>query len=336
MRSKSYKAAAVVLGTALVLYCLVPIIHTAAAAPQESMHTQVPLSGDPGVVTVNGVVQAPHTATCVQPPAGVDLTTLSDAQLALYNLPSRAEFAQLGGDHLALWHTLISHARRQVCSSGVRQPGPIVPGKGARTKADDLSPDWGGYENTGGGYQYAETSFVIPTVQYTSTPYGVAFWTGIGGDYGDTLAQDGVQGYSNTGCCTLWWTDAYYGYAEQPIELAAIGDQIYVSTDVNYHVSGCNYFYLQDITYGFYKGITECHDLPQGQTADYITEDNGDSGLANFGRITFAGNYAVRNGAGNYFQSYPLLRDQMYDGHYLVTVYNPNGTSFDVAYLRHS
>lgn len=124
-------------------------------------------------------------AACLQPPANVDLTTLTDAQLALYGLPLHPRAAS----GLAWWQNALRHARHRICTGIGKTRISVRPAfSGYANHAI-----WAGVVDTGSGYQAVNGNWYEPCI----TAYGhrtesdAWAWVGVGGAY-SIVSNEGV------------------------------------------------------------------------------------------------------------------------------------------------
>jgi hypothetical protein len=192
MVRRSLPGAAVFAASLLVLF--IPAAANAQATPSSRTHT-TPES-------LSAVV-ARGEKECIQPPKSFDLKTLSDAQLALYGLPTHRV---LDGAPL-FWSGMLAHYKHRGCGADIpmTSPGPdqkVTPTRPARTETPAVSGapslNWAGNYATGvpGTYREAQVTFTVPSVSghMGSTVY---FWAGVGGagntSPSEVLVQDGVE-----------------------------------------------------------------------------------------------------------------------------------------------
>lgn len=152
-------------------------------------------------VTTPGAAASPShlkSSACLQPPRGVDLATLSDAQLRNYGLPSHPHNAA----ELPNWRALLAHAKHRICTT---EPDPqhLLVGSSLQPlyASQESSPTWAGVVATGYGYQRVVGTWTVPN--FATSPYSIAFWVGMGGDGydgGGWLVQAGFQGSYCSSC----------------------------------------------------------------------------------------------------------------------------------------
>lgn len=225
-------------------------------------------------------IDSPTASSCIQPPAGVDLTKLSDSQLAEYGLPNRPS------DPLAYaqWATMLHHAQHRVCQ--------LVPTDRHFTSQEN-SPSWAGNIGTGGSYNWVSANWNIPCLGSSVKGSDSGLWVGLGGDNydgGGNLVQAGTeQGYDISGFkyYNLWIEDYPYN-SEQVIQgiQPNCNDQMYVYVSSDYDVGGQVYYAVDDESQGFYYGQNFAWPLSNGSTSEWIVERPG-SYLSNFGSATF-------------------------------------------------
>jgi hypothetical protein len=259
-------------------------------------------------------------ANCLQPPANVNLLTLSDAQLVLYGLPPHAVINQ----NPAAWEAQLAHARHRICASSPATSGQQAGNGPASTQMANVteskrySPRWGGNGAYGarGTYHSVSAEFYVPSVQPSNLTQNstVSFWVGLGGDQAQAgkssweLIQAGITiqigpGENNpTTQSTLafWENEGTSGNTNpQTVNLSIkTNDQIYSEVDSNFGGSGDNYYYVGDNTNGKYLSHDFSTYFSDSATGECIGEVNS-SNLADFGKEEFYGCTVLTNSTSN-------------------------------------
>lgn len=210
--------------------------------------------------------------TCLQPPQNVDLTTLSDAALASYGLPSQAVIKASP----AFWSVALAHAKHRTCgiskSSRRRTSSPRLTSSGRKHLIN--SSNWADNEATGsrGTYRAATLTFNVPTLASNNPSNAVdSVWTGVGGDtnYGGSsvvLPQAGVDANASgtDGCGEPQYNESWWevfgpndpGPTNLPLRRLCRQDRIYVYISSNLQNDGYDYFYISNTTISNYNSYT--------------------------------------------------------------------------------
>jgi hypothetical protein len=206
MGRRLFSAAAAVAASLLVL--ALPAVSRAQTAPSPSAAhtTQAYLLS----------LMARGNKECIQPPRHFDLKTLSDAQLALYGLPTRRV---LEGDPL-YWSHMLDHYKHRACGPDIMtHPRGLSHGlarpRASKTRIPRVSAfgsNWAGNFAYGarGTYKAAQVTATVPVI---SGHIGALayFWAGVGGQQSITgnsteLVQSGQgvmicpDGYTGPEC----------------------------------------------------------------------------------------------------------------------------------------
>lgn len=210
--------------------------------------------------------------TCLQPPQNVDLTSLSDAALASYGLPSHAVIHASP----AFWSVALAHAKHRTCGYGKSSRGRSSFPRSTSSGGKHLinSANWADNEATGsrGTYRAATLTFNVPTLASSNPSNAVdSVWTGVGGDptYAGSnavLPQAGVDAHaSGTDGCgepqynESWWEVAGPndpGATNLPLSRLCRQDRIYVYISSNLRNDGYDYFYISNTTISNYNSYT--------------------------------------------------------------------------------
>lgn len=254
---------------------------------------------------------------CLQPPANVDLTTLSDAQLALYGLPPHPRTA----DRLAWWQNTLRNTKHRACTATGSMRKYEIPQAGRM-----LSPQFAGYANsniwagvvdTGSGYQAVSGNWDQPPIG-TNGPSSAYVWVGVGGAYGivpndGPLVQAGTDSYYFLNQDTGKYEFVYDDFVEVNQNVngvvsdwqinftlpnqASYNDYMSAYVSSNYDYPGYNYFFVQDVTRTSYYGcspdscpctsncpVTSPADAPysNGSSAEWIVERSANNSLGRF------------------------------------------------------
>ena len=198
---------------------------------------------------------ASHQSTsCMQPPASVDLATLTSAQLAIYGLPPRPT----SPGEMSHWSSILRHSKHRVCtttpvtgiSHHVLQPTSSIQ---PLYSSQENSANWAGVVAYGYGYERVEGSWQVSETHLDRSSYDSASWVGIGGDPNDgggDLAQAGSESYSKNGSdyYYLWYQEidpSLCGACQMPPQLISTDvdpfDNIETIVDDNYSFPGQTY-----------------------------------------------------------------------------------------------
>jgi hypothetical protein len=196
---------------------------------------------------------------CLQPPQGVNLMQLSNAQLRMYDFPTH-DVLEANPAH---WAAVLSHARHHVCGSKpnprhLQMPDCPQPGSICH------SPVWAGNEASEwpvqrGVYREAEVIAAVPTIQTYDSTAQVAIWAGLGGDGNITtpavLVQDGVDSWVSNGTqYNFAWWEVVPGFDAQIVNLTVnTGNSIDAYTSSNFNNDGYDLFSIyNDATDTYY------------------------------------------------------------------------------------
>lgn len=236
-------------------------------------------------------------AACMQPPTNIDLTTLTDEQLAQYGLPRRPT----GGQALQEWTHAIRHAKHHVCTAKRLS---------VHHTSQESFDNWAGNIAIGGGYQEVQGNWYVPCLSSSPSNGSSSFWVGMGGDPhsgGGNLPQAGTDGLIING------STQYYAWVENVPNVNTFspfnvncGDYMYGQADSNYSKSGQAFTYIEDDSpydgnyYGMYSKYTS-----NGSTAEWIAErldifNTNDQPLADFGQMSFYSAATIHKGSFQY------------------------------------
>ncbi len=262
--------------------------------------------------------------SCLQPPTNVNLSTLSDAQLALYGFPAHTAMNQ----DRARWEGALAHARHRICGSSTatsaqqRVNGP-ADGQIANVVASKrFGFHWAGDSAYSSRNTFNDVSdtFYVPALQ--PSLYGtasVSFWVGLGGDPQSAgtawqLVQAGIDlsitsGGVQSGSAFWEAVSASHDTFAQPLGFSVrVRDYIY-SEAASYSGSGGYDLYLvEDETTGVYNSYTPGSPISDGATAECMAEVNSAT-LADFGTETLnrcyigyhSSTYATINNLNHYY-----------------------------------
>ncbi len=256
---------------------------------------------------------------CSQPSHHVDLTKLSDTQLAEYGFPTHESI----DTDLKQWQMNFSKASYRSCSSSFPRhlQSILAPTFGLANAAGPtpapltISTNWAGYEAQNlptsatspatATFNKGQISFSIPLLN-PSTHGDVSEWVGIGGDPTllsdpslSVLVQAGADSTidsSGKQVNTLWWEE----YPDFPSETLSFshgvhtGDQIFIYVESNVNNNNTDKFYIQNLTTHEYHSVTisltnSRQYTTDGVSGECIVERPTDtitgklSGLPNFG-----------------------------------------------------
>ncbi len=203
--------------------------------------------------------QLSMNGTCLQPPHNVDLTSLSDATLKAYGLPTHATI----NTNPKLWLKVLAHAQNRTCGSTPNQFKRTHGIRPYRTNASEHeSGNWSGNAANAarGTYRYADITFNVPSISFSNSSAQVSIWAGVGGDASfsgnPVLVQSGVNTSIVNG---KQYNESFYevfpGFAEQnlPLSRLNVGDQVYAESNLNN--SGYNYFFIENETIDSFNSI---------------------------------------------------------------------------------
>ncbi len=235
-----------------------------------TMGTEIPTPAAYAFASSANLHKSVNTA-CLQPPQNVDLTTLSDAALASYGLPSHAVIRA----NPAFWLVALAHAKHRTCGVNKRLSRRTTLPRHTSSDIKHITndPNWADNEATGsrGTYRAATLTFNVPTLAPNQPSNAVdSTWTGVGGDstYGGSviLPQAGVDATASgrDGCGEpqynySWWEIAGPndpGSTNLPLQRLCRQDRIYVYISSNLQSDGYNYFFIQNETINNYNSYT--------------------------------------------------------------------------------
>jgi hypothetical protein len=265
------------------------------------------------------------TAFCPQPPRGMDLATLSNAQLAYYGLPLPPQGANAKSPAWQEWARVLHHTKVRSCTSTVsagpdaQRWGPVVNTNAAVPNVPDYlgeepAPTWSGVvalnNQTTDYYSQVSAEWTVPCPTQKPPAGGaeMGVWVGLDGsrsqDGGDgNLLQAGTatsQDINGSPFSYAWWED----FPADPNLITfpnnaqvQCGDSMYAEVIQNHKAPGATaYVVVDDYTQGGYFGPSSFS--PQypsnGSTAEWIVEAH--SHLPNFGTLTFTQDYATLDG----------------------------------------
>lgn len=227
---------------------------------------------------------AQQVSECLQPPANIDVSTLSDIQLASYGFPKRPQDATV----LARWQILVRHAKHRSCTS---KPGVI------RNVSQESSQNWSGNVAINGGYQEVVAYYDVPCVSSSPRNAFSSHWVGLGGDGNDgggNLVQTGTESDTLSNGApyyAAWYEDYPHDSVENRVFNVSCNDEMYAQADSNFTVRNRAYMYIEDITTNTYFASSTETSLSNGSTAEWVAERPTVNGsyavLANFHSVTF-------------------------------------------------
>jgi len=337
-------------GVALLPMATIPGAVSSAAAAQLTL-AQIPQCA--GVTEgVAYTIDASRGIFSVEPPAGFDPITASDAALACYGFPSRPD----SGPALAHWQGIVRHAEHYVV--------PVLGGEGtAQPPQTGTVCNGCSYSTWEGGGNYPWSGYSIPAskngwnyLQWTevngewSVPYGHTYsschnstnnfgaddspWVGLGGDSwdggnGNALIQAGTDTMDlNPVLTRFFWED--YPNAQQWVTSPAInqGDRVYVN--VHYTGASSSTFYYLNYTTDTYASVSGSTPYVDLSSAEAINEDLKESwSSVNFGSVELCSPEAFGTWGSNY-QIQKLLSDSVTLGEF--TAYTDSTLAHKVAY----
>ena len=156
------------------------------------------------------------------------------------------------------------------------------------------SPNWAGYDVTGGGFRSVSATWIQPEVQPDySIETRASFWVGLDGWGSSTVEQTGTEGISEDGIASYY---AWYEMYPAP-EVRIVGLFISPGNEMTGTVTTDGYgdftLTITDNTTGWYHTIREYSGAAQDYSAEVIAEAPTDLStgnlwpLANFGTVDF-------------------------------------------------
>ncbi len=281
-------------------------------------------------------------AQCLQPPSGVNLLNLSDAQLIQYGLPTHAVIDR----NPTQWKHELTYSRHRSCGSKPTGSGIthlLHPLKKNVTNTL-YATNWSGYvANSGRGtYTASMVTFNVPTLSASASGAHVSIWAGMGGDGADPygLVQAGIDSSLNSDGSqsnVSWWefvsnTPGEPSYPEESLPLSRglyNGNQIWVYVNSNPNQNGSDEFYIQNNSTGDYNsyylyGGSYFSDSASGEcVVERPSINGGFSPLANFGTEALSQCQLYVNGNST---MYPIGN---YGGQAMVMVNNSGSYALD-------
>lgn len=269
------------IGSVLVVFTLAVLFPLAAFAQQRG--------------TVSSPTKPP---ACLQAPANLDVTKLSEVQLQSYGLPLRPH----NSDAYAAW---LQKANRIKTHHHVCEP-PLVTGSKAHHSprvhhnTEFNSTIWAGNYaiQPPGSYVIAYANWNLPCVNNSTRKASASEWVGLGraGINGSYLIQDGTDELVDSAghVSYIGWIEAF-GLPDYTqtwnLPIARCGDQVYAEVDSNFDSDGYDYYVVDTATYDFSR--TELWPVSNGATGECIVENpnnkNSFPNFTNFNYIAFTG-----------------------------------------------
>jgi hypothetical protein len=238
------------------------------------------------------VKQSPAAAAtaCASPPANVDNTTLSNADLIRYGLPLRGKMS------MAKWKMMIGNSKHRTCLHEAypkltQQPAnKHAPQSGKSPLAQLYSTSWTGFVADGadGPYYEADAVFYVPTVTALSESQTVWTWVGLGGSIAAPLVQAGVvQSNNDSNYVGPIPNYAFYenttanGQGTAQVAFCKANGQNYacpiypgdrMQVQVQNDVGNAEYYYIGNGTRDWYFGLFVSGPNADEGTAEWIVE----------------------------------------------------------------
>ena len=213
-----------------------------------------PASGTPATQETDVTTGSPESASSLgvtvppEPPQGVNLTTLSDSQLAEYGLPPRPAS---NASSYSGWEQALSQASAYTA--------PSFASTDVSNSTQLYSSNWSGYQNYSGPFYQAQGGWTIPNIYNGGNNYRYSSsWVGLGngGSNSDPITQAGfeVDTYPNGGYNIYpWWE--YYSPSNTCCsnEITSFTVSAHDSVFVEVWIDGSDTgFYVEDVTSGKY------------------------------------------------------------------------------------
>ena len=291
------------------------------------------------------------TPSCLQAPANLDPTTLTDAQLRAYGLPERPP----AKTNLTVWLQTINHLKQDhhVCTlaqdtSSLSQRRHVHrPLHTAPTVTGYTGDFAGNYAFTQpGGFSYAGADWNLPCMNTSTRNARASFWVGLGGfQNSGYLVQAGTDvGVDVNGNVSyVGWIESTnykdYRYSFQ-LPNARCGNHMYVYTSSNYESNAVDYYIVDGG--GVNYSTSTNWPLSVDDTGDCMVERLHDAKygyeiiLANFNYLSFSNCYINSNSIGNLPHNYFVMVNN--NGNALATPgpISSDGLNFNVNWRQGS
>lgn len=266
------------------------------------------------VYTAPGSAHAanPHwgdaSGVCQVPPAGTDLTSLSDSDLARYCLPARP--AKSSSSYQG-WYQALSLARvdqTNATASNLPIVSPPLFSSSPPPLAASVAQPWAAIVGEAAPYTGVQGTWNVPSPYKvdTQTRYS-AQWVGVGGDCGSGCGGQLVQAGSevDTYLGSVYYYAWFEVYPDQPYEtrLTQIapnpGDTMFVNITASPSQS---YIYIEDETTGQYFSVNPASTAAgcSCPSAEGVNENpNGGTGYMTFTNSVYFNDVAPQNAGGN-------------------------------------
>ena len=158
------------------------------------------------------------------------------------------------------------------------------------------TPNWAGYDVTGGGFTSVAASWVQPAIQtsYTSTSCHASFWVGLDGDGSTTVEQTGTSASTQNGSVSYYaWYEMFPDY-EVPISGLNVNPGDVMTATVTTDGFGDFTLTITNDTTRYHYTTDQFSDTAADYSAEIIAEaPSSGSGieypLADFGTVNFTG-----------------------------------------------
>ena len=156
-------------------------------------------------------------------------------------------------------------------------------------RADEVSSNWAGWDNTGATYTTVSASWVQPAVTCTSKTTYSSFWIGLDGDGSSSVEQTGTEADCSHGRAVYSsWYEFYPAYPVNYTDTVRPGDQF--SSSVTSNGAGRYTLVLSDVTRGWSHTTSGTASGAANASAEAIAEAPFSGRvlpLANFGTMQF-------------------------------------------------
>lgn len=286
-------------------------------------------------------------STCMQAPANLDPTTLSEAQLRAYGLPLRPNNSQAQANWLKEANRI--KLDRHICNpqliTGPKAHHSTHPHSTAihPNVTQYTTPYWAGNYATGsqGSYTFSSANWNLPCTNTSVRNANASFWLGLGGfvrsgwlvQAGTDVIVDGNGNVSYTA-----WVEAINGVDNiltYPLTNARCGNTMYVEVDSNYGGNGVDYYVINGG--GINLAFSKNWPISVGDTGECMVErPNVSVPLAQFNYIAFSNCQINGNGIGNLPHNYDIITNS--SGQLMAGVgpISSSGTDYNVTWYRAS
>jgi Peptidase A4 family len=224
-------------------------------------------------VHAHDLTTAQPQGSCPQVPHNVNLSQLSDSQLAAYGLPLH----HIMDANPNMWAKQLQHINVRTCPASESQsggPSPQSPVPSPKYGCNPYPNGWCSYKywagwtavtsnHQRGVYRQANIEFHVPTIPTSPSNGQVLIWAGVGGEgnvtYPNVLVQAGVNIYMQNGTQhnqTFWEVYPYFGTRNLSVAGLATGHLLFANVTSNQNNDGEDYFFIKDESNG---NIASCY-----------------------------------------------------------------------------